>query len=135
MVHTEDGRIVPVPDDQLPLTLPDVEGLDLTPKGTSPLGGATEWMTTIDPETGEPALRDPDTMDTFVDSSWYFLRFLAPNDADRGLLDRARRTSGRPSTRTSAASSTPSCTCCTRASSPRCCSTWASSTSPSPSRA
>ena len=81
MIHTEDGRIVPVPDDQLPLTLPDAEGLDLTPKGTSPLGGATEWMQTTDPETGEPALRDADTMDTFVDSSWYFLRFLAPSDA------------------------------------------------------
>ena len=80
MIHTADGRIVPVPEDQLPLTLPAVEGLDLTPKGTSPLGAATEWMSTVDPETGEPALRDADTMDTFVDSSWYFLRFLAPND-------------------------------------------------------
>ena len=80
MIHTQDGRIVPVPDDQLPLTLPETEGLDLAPKGTSPLGGATEWMATVDPETGEPAQRDPDTMDTFVDSSWYFLRFLSPND-------------------------------------------------------
>ena len=88
MVHTEDGRIVPVPDDQLPLTLPDAQGLDLTPKGTSPLGGATEWMQTTDPETGEPALRDPDTMDTFVDSSWYFLRFLSPNDADEAFSSR-----------------------------------------------
>ena len=85
VVHTEDGRIVMLPEEQLPLTLPDAQGLDLAPKGTSPLGGATEWMQTVDPETGEPALRDPDTMDTFVDSSWYFLRFLAPGDDTRAF--------------------------------------------------
>jgi leucyl-tRNA synthetase len=88
MIHTSDGRIVPVPEDQLPLTLPDAKGLDLAPKGTSPLGGATEWMSTTDPETGEPALRDPDTMDTFVDSSWYFLRFLAPSDRTEAFPQR-----------------------------------------------
>ena len=88
MIHTDDGRIVPVPDEQLPLRLPDAHGLDLAPRGTSPLGGATAWMQTTDPETGEPALRDPDTMDTFVDSSWYFLRFLSPRDRQEAFSTR-----------------------------------------------
>ena len=89
IIHGSDGELIPVPADQLPVELPPTEGLDLRPKGSSPLGAAGDWVNVPDPRDGSPALRDPDTMDTFVDSSWYFLRFLSPND-DTQAFDPAK---------------------------------------------
>ncbi|MEI6590526.1 MAG: leucine--tRNA ligase [Actinomycetes bacterium] len=82
IIHCPSCGEVPVEQDQLPVELPSAEGLDLSPKGTSPLGGASAWVNVKCPKCGVDAKRDTDTMDTFVDSSWYFLRFLSPNSTE-----------------------------------------------------
>jgi len=82
IVHCPSCGEVPVPDDQLPVRLPDLRGAELSPKGTSPLASATDWVNVDCPRCGGPAQRDTDTMDTFVDSSWYYFRYCSPGRDD-----------------------------------------------------
>ncbi len=134
IVHCADCGEVPVPDEQLPVTLPDLRGEALAPKGVSPLASAADWVETACPKCGGAPGGTP--------TRW------TPSSTPRGTTcatwtrttPAARSTwrrsaSGARSTSTSAGWSTRSCTCCTPGSSPRSCTTWAWSTSPSPSPA
>ena len=87
-IHCEQCGVVPVPEDDLPVILPDIE--DYAPKGMPPLAHNEEYMNVDCPQCGGAARRDPDTMDTFVDSSWYFLRYIDSHN-DEAPFDRVRR--------------------------------------------
>ena len=76
MIYLEDGSVKPVEKNQLPILLPD--DIDLNCQG-NPLHSHPTWKETIDNQTGKKAIRETDTLDTFVDSSWYFLRFCSPD--------------------------------------------------------
>ena len=85
LVYCEKCGWVPLPEDQLPLTLPDVESYEPTDDGESPLSKMTDWVNTTCPHCGGPAKRETDTMPQWAGSSWYFLRYMDPHN-DEALV-------------------------------------------------
>jgi leucyl-tRNA synthetase len=85
IMHLEDGTMKPVPEEDLPLLLPDID--QITPSGTgeSPLANVSEWVNTVDPESGKKARRETNTMPQWAGSCWYYLRFIDPHN-DKQLI-------------------------------------------------
>ncbi|OOC60460.1 leucine--tRNA ligase [Paenibacillus ihbetae] len=82
ILHLEDGTMKTVPEDQLPLLLPDVDQIRPSGTGESPLANVTEWVETVDPETGMKARRETNTMPQWAGSCWYYLRYIDPHNPD-----------------------------------------------------
>ncbi len=80
VIHLEDGTVKLLPEDELPVMLPEVDNYKTIGTGESPLAGINEWVNTTDPETGKPAKRETNTMPQWAGSCWYYLRFLDPNN-------------------------------------------------------
>lgn len=90
ILHLEDGSMKPVPESELPLLLPDVEQIQPSGTGESPLANVTEWVNTVDPETGKPAKRETNTMPQWAGSCWYYLRFIDPHN-DQELCSKEKQ--------------------------------------------
>lgn len=82
ILHLEDGTMKTVPEDQLPLLLPDVDQIRPSGTGESPLANVTDWVETVDPETGMKARRETNTMPQWAGSCWYYLRYIDPHNPD-----------------------------------------------------
>jgi len=82
ILHLEDGTMKTVPEDQLPLLLPDVDEIKPSGTGESPLANVEEWVNTIDPETGMKARRETNTMPQWAGSCWYYLRYIDPKNSE-----------------------------------------------------
>ncbi|RKD25087.1 leucine--tRNA ligase [Ammoniphilus oxalaticus] len=90
ILHLEDGTMKPVPEDQLPLTLPETDAIRPSGTGESPLANIEEWVNTIDPETGMKAKRETNTMPQWAGSCWYYLRFIDPKN-DQELCSKEKQ--------------------------------------------
>lgn len=90
VIHLEDGTIKTVPEDQLPLVLPEMDNIKPSGTGESPLANATDWIETIDPETGMKARRETNTMPQWAGSCWYYLRFIDPKN-DKELVSKEKQ--------------------------------------------
>ncbi|MDR0267946.1 leucine--tRNA ligase [Paenibacillus sp.] len=82
ILHLEDGTMKTVPEDQLPLMLPDIDQIKPSGTGESPLANVTEWVETVDPETGMKARRETNTMPQWAGSCWYYLRYIDPHNTE-----------------------------------------------------
>lgn len=89
LIYLEDGTIKPLPEDELPLMLPEVESYKPTGTGESPLAGVEQWVNTIDKQTGKPARRETNTMPQWAGSCWYYLRFLDPHN-DKEIVSKEK---------------------------------------------
>ncbi len=85
VIHV-DGQPKPLPEDHLPVTLPEMDDFEPTKTGEPPLAKAREWVNTTDPETGKPAVRETNTMPQWAGSCWYYLRYISP-DYEKGPVD------------------------------------------------